>query len=137
MKALFVKHLNSLVPTGQAAEDLLAKWKMGDKIMVEVRRPRNPQHHRLFFALAKAVVDNTDRYKTVDLFVAACKIYAGHYDEIQMTDGRVGLIPKSISFESMSQDEFDPFFDRALDLASKVLSVDAPTIRDEIMEMAA
>lgn len=137
MKALFRKTLHGLAPGDPQAEEMLSKWKLGDQIMVEARKPRNPYHHRLAMACAQLVVENTDRYKNIDHFLAAAKVYAGHCDRFETAKGEVVLVPKSISFASMDQTEFGPFFDKMIELACKVLSVDAPTMVDEINAMAA
>lgn len=137
MKALFVKSLHGLVPVDEQGEAMLAKWKRGDAVMVDVRRPRNPYHHRLMFAVAKLVVENSEHYSSVEQFIEDAKFYAGHVERHVTWTGKAHWRTKSISFASMSQDDFAPFFDKTIELACKVLSIDAPTMLDEVNQMVA
>jgi hypothetical protein len=137
MKALFKRTMSGFVPVDDEGREMHAKWQTGDQIMMEARRPRHPRHHRFIMALAALVVENSNRYLSVDHFIRAAKYYAGHYDEYPQRDGKVICVLRSISFASMSQDEFQPFADKALDLACKVLAVDAPAMLAEVEERIA
>lgn len=136
MRALFEKHALSLHPADAAASDMLAGIKNGETVMVEIKRPRNLEMHRLFWALMQKVADNQEHYADAEQVCAAFKVATGHCDYVQTKHGMVG-VPKSIAFAKMSQDDFRAFFDKALDfLVREVLpGVGKEELRREIDEM--
>lgn len=112
-KMVFRKVLGHLVPMDKPAQDFLARTKANEQVMMDARKPRNIRHHRLMFALLNLVVENCDRYPDVDTLLFALKIATGHCEVFPGADGKREFIkPKSISFESLSQDEFEPLYDR-------------------------
>lgn len=133
------KHLGSLRPTDSAGEDALRKIGNGEVVSIELKRPRNVKHHRLFWALMTIVHENMDeaRYPTVEDLVAAIKIAAGLRTRIVLPNGDVGFIPGSIAFHKMSQDEFSAFYDRVCDLIAKhfLPGVTSEQLRAEVETM--
>lgn len=106
--------------------------------MVEARRARNPKFHRKLFALLNLVVQNTDRYPSVDVLLFGLKIAVGHCDILIGTDGTSKFfMPKSISFESMDQIAFDAFYDRAIDVICRCIlpGTDSDALRAEVEQM--
>lgn len=110
--ALFRKDAQSLRPASRDAEDLLAKIKLGQDVIVEVKRPRNLQHHRKFWALMQLVADNLEG-TPADTLAEVVKLRTGHVDVVKTKRGIVE-IPKSISFAAMDQTAFEQFYDRAV-----------------------
>lgn len=133
-KALWKKAIISgtqcLVPDCRDAEEWLGKTKLHQGVMIDPRRPRNLQHHRKLFALLNLAVDNWPEPITVDALLGAIKISAGHYDPVQTKQGE-WKIPKSINFDSLDQDGFNPIYDRAVLIISHVLGVDVETLEQE------
>lgn len=115
------RHLGSLRPVDEGGEDALRKIGQGELVMVEIKRPRNAKHHRLYWALITLVWQNMDggRYPTAEDLHAAVKIAAGLRTTIVLPDGSVGYIPGSIAFHKMDQSEFDGFYERVCDLIAK------------------
>lgn len=120
-KVLMVKQFGCLRPADQSGEEALSKMRIGDLMQVEIKRPRNLQHHRLFWALIGKVWENIDqeRYPSPDDLCAAIKIAAGIRTRIVLPDGTQGFIPGSIAFHKMSQDEFSAFYDRVCNLIAE------------------
>lgn len=118
---LVSKHFGSLRPVDEAGQEALRKLGNGELVMIEVRRPRNIRHHRLFWALMTLVWEqmDTERYPTVEDLVAAVKISAGLRTRIQLPSGEVGFVPGSIAFHRMDQTAFSAFYDRVCDLLAK------------------
>ena len=111
-----------LVPADEAAEEWLRKTKPSQLVLMTGRRPRNPMHHRKMMALLRIVLENQEYYQTIEHLLIAIKMATGHYDIYPMQDGNMVPSPRSISFEAMSQDEFEPFYDKALDfICEKVI----------------
>lgn len=115
------KSLNSLRPVDELGEAALRKLGHGEIVSIEIKRPRNIKHHRMFWALMGLVHDNLDheRYPTVEDLVAAVKINAGLRTRIELPNGETGFIPGSISFHKMDQDEFSKFYERVCDLIAR------------------
>ena len=114
MKALFQKDAGCLRPFGDEAEAMLQKWKIGSVVSVEVKQPRNPDHHKKFFALLNLIYSNQEHYKSTDEILDAFKFAVGHTKKIKTRRGVIE-VPLSISFSAMSQDEFAAFYDKAVD----------------------
>lgn len=132
-----VKGISSLRPFDHAAEEALSKIKMGSAVSVEIKRPRNIQMHKLYWALIGIVHENQDRYETTEQLHSAIKIAAGHYDLLTMPSGQEYKIPKSISFEKMDQTEFSQFYDRVCDLVAKhfLPGVNVQALKAEVQQM--
>lgn len=104
----------SLVSADTETDEWLETKKFGDVILFKPIKARNPKHHSKFFKMLKIVFDNQDTYKTdTDLFVEI-KLKCGWYDEHITTKGKLIYIPKSIAFQSMGQDEFNKFYNQAV-----------------------
>lgn len=134
---VFVKRAGRLMPADIHAQDWLDGVKEGREVMLTVRKPRNPRHHRLLFALLKLVTDNTDRWPSPDVLLDDLKLATGHCElRFNLLEGRPYMIPKSISFAAMDQDAFREWFDRAIDiLAAKILLVESDVLRQEVLAM--
>ncbi|HEV2674102.1 MAG TPA: DUF1367 family protein [Aliidongia sp.] len=104
-----------LIPVDGHASDLLAKVKIGDRVLVKLHRPRSVDQHRLFFALLTKVAGATE-FETPEKLLVALKIALGFYDIMRMPNGSTVPVPNSISFASMPQDDFRRFFDQAVGL---------------------
>lgn len=118
---LATKSLGSLRPLDEAGEEALRKLGYGEIVFVEVKRPRNVKHHRMYWALLTLVHENMDgdRYPTVEDLHAAVKIAAGLRTRIELPNGEVGFVPGSIAFHKMDQTAFSTFYDRVCDLIAK------------------
>lgn len=118
---LVAKHLGSLRPVDEGGEEALRAIGQGEIVQVEIKRPRNVKHHRMYWALVTLVWQNMDgdRYPTADDLHAAIKIAAGLRTRIELPNGEVGFIPGSIAFHKMDQDAFSKFYDRVCDLIAK------------------
>jgi hypothetical protein len=131
----FRKDIGKLVPADDAAQDALSKIKFGAEVQVEIKRPRNPLHHRKFWALANLVANNQEHYETAEQVVAALKAATGHCDWFPMKDGKhMVAIPKSIAFHKMDQTEFKAFYDRCISVVAEhfLPGVESADLRAEV-----
>ncbi len=120
-----------LVPNCVDAVEWLKKTKLDQGVLIDPRRPRNIQHHRKLFALLNLAVDNWPVDITINALVGLIKIRTGHADPVKGADSVIHWIPRSINFESMDQDEFEPFYEKAVQLIALALGVDAETLDNE------
>ena len=133
----FVIRQGRLVPSDIMSEELLQSIGEGKEILVTIRRPRNPKHHRLLWALLRKVTDNTDRWKTEKLLLRDLKKMTGLYEVyINQFTGEEEIELLSISFAAMAQDPFNEWFGRAIHVIStQVLHCDGTALFDEVMDM--
>lgn len=122
---LFRRRDGVLVPVDRAARDWLSTLDDNRAVMVSVRRPRNPDHHRLLFALLNLVVESTDKWPDVDTLLHDLKLATGLVEKhVNGITGEIVVRPQSISFAAMDQKRFRQWFDRATFLiAAEVLDV--------------
>ena len=90
----------------------MRNFGQGEIVIIEVKRRRNIQFHRKFFAMLSIIMDNQDYYKSIDDLLDVCKLRIGHCRTVVTKDGEV-QIPKSISFAAMDNAAFSEFYDRA------------------------
>jgi hypothetical protein len=133
-KFLARRELGKLVPVDQAGEDALRKLKFGDVVSVEVKKPRNVKHHRLYWQLVSTVWENQTRYETAEQLHCALKISAGIYEPLMMPSGVIYKIPGSIAFDKMDQTEFKQFYDKVCDLVAEhfLPGIDVVALKDEV-----
>jgi len=121
----------ALMPAHQQDEDALKKLPVGQPLRVKVTRMRNVQFHRLYFALLnyafdcwepKATVPNVlglEVEKNFDRFRHDVTILCGFYESYYRLNGEVRIEPRSISFSSMGQDEFEELYAKTIDVIIK------------------
>lgn len=114
-RAVFRKHGNALIPVDDHGLELLHTIRDQRDVMVSVKIARNPKHHRLLFALLNLIVERTGKFPNTRDALTALKVACGLVDPyIDAHDGKTYFVPRSIAFESMEQNEFSAFFDRAI-----------------------
>lgn len=136
---IFRRRGNTLVPADRDAFLSLERMQEGREYLVNLTRPRNVRHLRKLFALLNLVQDNTDRWPTVETLLDDLKISTGLFEtRVNAVTGLPYVVAKSISFASMTQDEFEQWFDRAVDLICKqVLQMDREYLLAEIADVLA
>jgi hypothetical protein len=103
----------ALVPANEIERERLRKkgYQVGDILRAELRKPRNPRHHRLVMGLIAKLVENFDGLQTVDQALTIIKIKLGRAQPY--TDAstmRTYWVPESINFENMDQGDFEEFW---------------------------
>lgn len=127
MELILAKAPNgSLVPVDQQAMDELAKLKVGQGVRVKVTRMRNYKFHRKLFALLNVAFDAWEPLaleykgekvaKNFERFRSDVTVLAGYYEATVNLRGETRLEPKSISFSSMDQDEFEKLYSAVIDV---------------------
>lgn len=126
--AYFYKSHAGLSPSGEEAAELIQKLRMGETVLVDVKRPRNIQYHRRFFAMLGYAYEHWEpepvEYKGVkvgknlEVFRAWCIARAGYYELSVTPDGKVRAEPESMSFANMDQLGFEKLYS---DVANVIL----------------
>jgi hypothetical protein len=136
MKAMLIRTAKGLRGATASDHEAYKKFRrkldtmpIGSWLRFEWARPRNGPHHRKFMALVQLVTDNSEIYDTTEKALVAIKLSAAYFDpHIDPTSGEIIKVPRSISYDSMEQDDFDDFYNAALD---GILQVILPTMDRE------
>lgn len=113
---------NGLVPMYDSDYDEKKRLKVGSKVLCEIKRPRNYEFHKKFFALIRLTFDNLpyrlqdelNIYSEDDL-LQSLKIDLGLSAVVNIS-GREVYREGSISFAAMDETEFDGFYHRCVDI---------------------
>ena len=111
-RILVAKTLKGMQPVDETGEEALRRFGLGETFSCEVKKPRNIQFHRKFFAMLNIIYKQQDYYKSTDHLLAACKLSIGHFEVIRTKKDEYRL-PMSISFAAMDDLQFANFYDRA------------------------
>lgn len=138
-EAFLRKQMGALRPFDSAGEAVLAEIAHGEMVRVTIRRPRNVNHHRKFWALLAVIFPHQTHYPTEETLLAAIKVALGYGESVKLPDGRTIIIPGSISFAKMDQKAFEQFYDRALTLIlTRILpGVDRKDLEREVADILA
>lgn len=106
----------ALVPADQYAASVLRErgYAMNDLLSAEITKPRNPRFNRLVHQLGQLVVANIDAFAGLDAHKAIKRLQIEGKvacDEIGILAPGYGMlvqfIPRSLSFESMDEGEYN------------------------------
>jgi hypothetical protein len=134
MKGLFVKTREGMAPVDDAAREALGGAPVGALLFARVNRPRNPRHHALFWKLCSHIAEAVGCHR--ESVAAVIKLRTDHVITVQTATG-IERYPKSISFSSMGQDEFNTFFNRAVQVVCEgfLPHIKPGKLRTEIEQM--
>jgi len=132
MKLFCRNTISGLVPLFPADFDEKRKLKLGQDYEVDVRNPRNVGFHRKFFAMLNIGHENTQLNMPFDAYREIMTIKAGYFNAYETPKG-VYYQPKSISFASMSQDEFEEFYSRVMDQVIDDIGITSKEIEDQLI----
>lgn len=92
-------------------------YHLNDLVFAQISKPRNPKHHRLVHQFAIMLADNIEEFDGLDPHSILKRIqYEGNIgcEEIGAKVPGVGFVsvrfPRSMSFESMDQIEFEEIY---------------------------
>lgn len=122
----------TLAPNDDEAQDYLRKLKVGQGVQVKVTRTRNYRFLRKYFALLHLAFDQWEpeevqtRHgitpeKSFERFRKDVAILAGYYEAAYRLNGDVRIEAKSISFASMSEDEFEELYSKSIDVILRLV----------------
>ena len=109
--------------------DKLKKLRSGETYLVEIKQPRNIGFHRKYYALMNLAFDNQDHFDNLESMRKWLQMKAGYYTET-ITPTGVMFEPKSISFASMDELEFNELYQRVMDQVCWFLD----TTQEDILE---
>ena len=128
MEAHFIKLPNdALMPAAEPDKELLSIIKQGEVVKLKLTRQRNYQFLKKFFALLNFAFDywqpkgSFNKWgvlpeKNFDRFRKDVIVLAGYYEATYRLNGDTRIEAKSISFGSMSEDEFEKLYSACVDV---------------------
>lgn len=136
MKINLIKNLDNTFKIAFSGDyETAKKIKVNVPYEFEFKNQRNVNFHRKFFSLLNLVVDNTEKFKDVNHLRMILAIETGWYEElINPLSGEVTIVPKSISFSKMGNDEFEDLYNKSIDYCCKILGVEKQDIINEISQ---
>jgi hypothetical protein len=129
-----------LVPAHESDREQLKAIKSMQPVRVVLRRVRNYEFHKKYFALLQYAYENweppvtfapvifVDKLdgagliqpeKNFDRFRKDIAILAGYYDSFIQLNGEVRLEAKSIAFHNMSEEDFEKLYQASIDVIVK------------------
>lgn len=132
------KTLNGLVASDDQSRELMRRWKFGETLRCEVKKPRCYRNHKHYFALLSLTYENQDRYTSFEHFRRAVQIEAGHVEELIRLDGEIVMIPKSIAYDALDEMEFAKVFGETMLVCARILGdLDLRELEMEVARYAA
>ena len=92
--------------------------------LVQVRYPRNPKFHRLYWAALQSVVESTGAWLTKEQLHNWVKVELGFYETAEIAPGVVVTEWLSTNFWSMGERQFRNFFEHAMVAISLKTGID-------------
>ena len=124
--------ITGLVPLYPSDFDEKRKLKLGWDYECEVRTPRNIGFHRKFFALINIGHENTRLDMPMDTYRRYLVMKAGYFKTYLTTKGMI-YEADSISFSSMSQDQFEELYSRVLDKVIEDIGATKEDIENQLI----
>jgi hypothetical protein len=121
----FQRVSNSLVPEMSFDLAALDGIAQGERVRVEIKQWRNSGRMRLYWKMLSYVREATECAPTSEALHSAIKLELGFGTPVRLRNGMTVLVPASISFEAMEEQEFVAFLDRAVEFLSATYGFDA------------
>lgn len=129
MSIFYIRRVgNVLHAAGDESLIELGKLPFGRSLRAEIKQPRNPAFHRLFWALCSRIASGIGAEP--DSIASIFKLATGHFETVRTKSYGDMKIPKSISFANLDEVGFRSFFDRCLIVAWQEWKLDPADFAD-------
>lgn len=127
----FAKEGFSLIPKDFDARSILGRLKEGDRLFVEVWKPRNMAQHRAYFAMLNNVVQASGQWPSREAleFDIALALRRGTF--IRAHNGTSHFRPDSRAVASMKKEDFERLHNDTVALLTEWLGCDPEMLREE------
>lgn len=113
-------------PVYESDKEYHRNQKRGEMVWIEVKKARNYEFLKKFFALLNCGLANSKgkyiKTDNIDLYRAYVTMKAG-YVRITATSKGTMITPKSIAFDKMEEDEFQRLYNKVVDFV--ILDIEA------------
>lgn len=130
--ATFRKQGLFLAPSSRDARDIMSKLREGDRVFMQVWKPRNMAQHRKYFAVLNNVVEATGKWTSTEHLRKDILIALHLFDEeVDQFTGEIRKIPHSMAVASMKRDDFERLYDDTIRLLTDALGCDPEMLLEE------
>ena len=130
--ATFRKQGLFLAPSSRDARDIMSKLREGDRVFMQVWKPRNMAQHRKYFAVLNNVVEATGKWTSTEHLRKDILIALHLFDEeFDQFTGEIRKIPHSMAVASMKRDAFERLYDDTIRLLTDALGCDPEMLLEE------
>tara|TARA_R110001599_G_scaffold171353_1_gene362415 strand:+ start:435784 stop:436257 length:474 start_codon:yes stop_codon:yes gene_type:complete len=134
----------ALIPFDEGAAEFIRKAKTGSLVHADFKKMRNYEFHKKYFALINFAFEQWEpsevKYKGVTIaknvtrFRKDMAILAGFCDATFTVNGDVRFEPRSISFASMDEIEFEKLYSKTIDVVlARILTKYTRADLDEVV----
>ncbi|MBX5206733.1 hypothetical protein [Rhizobium sp. NZLR11] len=104
---------DKLIGEMQLDRDRIAEFPAGERIKVTLSTGRSPKRLRFWWSFLHEVVKATEAAPTAEALHETVKLCTGYTSPVSIK-GMTVMVPRSISFASMTEEEFSTFLDHGL-----------------------
>lgn len=134
-KVILRREGDTLVPVDEDSIAAVRGFKDGAELIGIIRGARNIEQLRLFWVLCGIVAESLDLPK--EAIKKDVAIALGFTDTWMRVDGTLRVDAQSIAVESMTQADFDQFFQKAVNLMASWIGVEHKDLMQRFNEAAA
>lgn len=113
---------DKLIPEMQLDRELLQRFSEHDRIKVTLHTGRSPSRLRWYFAFLQKVIDATECAPSKEALHDVIKLHTGLVTPV-MVKGFTVAVPKSVSFSSMGEEEFNEYLAKAVKWVSETYGI--------------
>lgn len=113
----------SFIPAFPSDFDKAKNFKVGEEFNFVHKKIRNPKFHRKYFAMIRMIFDCQDLFTDQTVMRKYLEMKAGYYT-VTKTDVGDLILPKSISFENLDEDEFSVLYDKVCSIVYEKFAMD-------------
>ncbi len=126
----FVVERGRLSPADPYVAEVMDTYRNGDKLTVTLNQKRSLPLLKKYWVVLRDVVENAKTpWESANEASDALKLALGVTDISKTIKGQWFIRPGSISFASMDEGEFRPFFEKAMAALSEVTGIDPDALR--------
>lgn len=103
----------------QMDRDAIARFAAGDRIKITMHTGRSPARLRFYWQLLGKLVSATDCAPNAEALHSVVKLDLGYATPVRLKNGMTVLVPGSIAFDRMTEQEFQNFLDRAIEWVAR------------------
>ena len=113
------RHDDKLVGEFAMDREAISRFNAGDRIKLTLHTGRSPKRLRFYWQLLGKLVAATDCAPNAEALHSVIKLDLGYATPVRLKSGMTVLVPGSIAFDRMTEQEFQNFLDRAIEWIGK------------------
>lgn len=127
--------VSGLKGADERALQALRRIKIGETVLCKVTNPRNLAHHKKFMKLLSVFWEAAGDWSSSYAVLIELKVRLGHVSKVLIREtGEIVSVPRSISFASMDQTEFEQFYEKAInELCIMAGGIEPDELRQEVL----